>query len=54
MTVEIEFQRTKLDENFDEMKTILASHGVILEMAMTKLLELKVQGNISQEAETDS
>ena len=43
MSVEIEFQRTRLDENFDEIRAILAANGVTLEMAMAKLLELKAQ-----------
>ena len=54
MTMEIELQRTRLDEVFDEMRAIFAANGVTLEMAMAKLLELKAQDNIAQEAEADS
>lgn len=53
MSEEIEFQRTRLDENLDEIQAILAANGVTLEMAMAKLLELKVQDSIAQEAEAD-
>ncbi len=54
MTVEIEFQRTRLDDCIDEARAILKANGVTLEMAMAKLLELKAQDNIAQEAEAEN
>jgi AbrB family looped-hinge helix DNA binding protein len=33
--------RTRLDENFDEMRSILAAKGVTLEMAMETLRDIK-------------
>ncbi len=33
--------RTRLDENFDQMRAILTSQGVTLEMAMERLREIK-------------
>lgn len=34
-------KRTRLDENFDEMRAILTRHGATLETAMQKLREMK-------------
>jgi AbrB family looped-hinge helix DNA binding protein len=45
--------RTRMDDNFDEMRAILEEKGVTLEMAMAKLLEIKAQGALAQEAEAD-
>ena len=53
MTVEIEFQRTRLDDCMDEIKAILEANGVTLEMAMAKLLEPKAQDSMTPEAEAD-
>ena len=39
--MELQFERTKLDDNFDEARAILKANGVTLEMAMAKLLELR-------------
>ena len=49
MEQEIKFERTKIDEKFDEIRAILQANGITLEIAMAKLLELKAQG--SEEAE---
>ena len=49
--MEIQSERTKLDENFDEIRAILKANGITLEMAMAKLLELKAQNDADQRAE---
>lgn len=41
--MEIQFERTEIDENFEEIWAILAAKGVTSEMAMAKLMELKAQ-----------
>lgn len=35
------YTRTRLDENFDEMRTILTSHGATLETAMEALYKMR-------------
>ena len=45
--------RTRMDDNFDEIRAILEDSGVTLEMAMAKLLETKAQGDLPQEAGAD-
>ena len=38
---EVEYPRTRLDENFDEMREILTRNGVTLEIAMQALYEIR-------------
>ncbi|MGI4787634.1 MAG: AbrB/MazE/SpoVT family DNA-binding domain-containing protein [Janthinobacterium lividum] len=45
--------RTRLDESFDEARTILEANGITLEMAMAKLLELKAESHKIQEADAN-
>ncbi len=45
--------RTRMDENFDEARAILASKGVTLEMALERLVEIKKRSQQSEEARTN-
>jgi len=41
---EAEYPRTRLGENFDEMREILTRNGVTLEIAMQALWEMRQEG----------
>ena len=46
--------RTRMDENFDEVRAILSAKGVTLEMALAKLTQIKAGNEQSQEAASGS
>jgi AbrB family looped-hinge helix DNA binding protein len=45
--------RTRLDENFDEAREILESRGVTLEMALSKLTQIKADSEQAGKAGGD-
>ena len=45
--------RTRLDENFDEARTILGARGVTLEMALAKLTQIKAHSEQAEKAGID-
>ena len=46
--------RTRMDENFDEVRAILSAKGVTLEMALAKLTQIKADSDQDQKAESGS